>query len=257
MPRKFGRIRPAILPHLNAKIPRFGEYLPKLKAPPLAQSWVKPWPGIMGDNDQIGSCGPTSLANILKCQSTNALGSPIILSTADIVSFYSLVSGYDPSKTNPATGNNPTDVGVDLADMLTKSQTEGIGGHKILGFCSVDPQNSINMEWASIIGCGLIFGVNLPQSAEDQLDANQPWKVVIGSRILGGHAIANYGYTAAGKPGESWSEKILMTPPWVDKYTEEAMVVITDSVVNSQKVSPSGLDFAGMMSDIAWFAKNA
>jgi hypothetical protein len=256
--KKFGRKRPLILPHLNAKIPRFGMYLPEqLKAAPTAATWVKSWPGILGDNDKIGSCGPTALANLIKCQSMNATGTPIIIDTADIVTFYSAVSGYNPAKTNPVTGSNPTDEGVNLQDMLEKAQTVGIGGHKVLGFAAVDPSNTVAMQWASIVGCGLMFGWNLPQSAINQTDDGQPWTYVPGSPIVGGHATANYGYVAGEWDLESWADAETAAQSLLTHDLEECYVVLTDAGFNNEGVSACGLNEAALMSDFAWFAKNA
>lgn len=256
--KKFGRIRPAILPHLNAKIPLFGMYLPAmLKPPPAAATWVKSWPGILGDNDKIGSCGPTALANMIKCQSTNATGKSIVIATADIVTFYSAVSGYNPAKTNPITGSNPTDVGVNLEEMLTAAQTNGIGGHKVLGFAAVDPKNVPLMQWASIVGCGLMFGWNLPQSAINDTDENKPWSYVPGSPIVGGHATANYGYVASEWDLESWEIAETADQALVNHDLEECYVVLTDAGFNNEGIAACGLDEAAIMSDFSWFAKNA
>src|SRR5580700_2302613 len=98
--KKFGRIRPTILPHLNARIPEFADYVPAVKPAPAAGTWLKSWAGILGNNDKFGTCGPDMLANIIKCQSMNATGTPVIIGTADIMAFYELF-GFNPALTNP------------------------------------------------------------------------------------------------------------------------------------------------------------
>ena len=261
--KKFGRIRPHVLPHLNARIPLFDNYLAaSLKPAPAAGTWVKSWPGILGNNSTFGTCGPTGLANQIKCQSMNATGTPIIITTPQIMTFYELF-GFNPALTNPVTGNNPTDQGVNLEDMLNKAMTVGIGGHLVKGFAAVTPSNVNAMRWASIVGCSLLLGWNLQQAQENQTDEGKPWAYVPGSPVVGGHCTVCYGYEENAEDGqsdwdgESWAERVSYEQGLVNHNLEECYIVLTDAGFNSDGITACGLDEAGIMSDFAWFAKNA
>ena len=207
--------------------------------------------------------GPPRLANLIKCQSANATGTPVILSTADIVTFYSAVSGYDPSKTNPVTGENPTDVGVSLEDMLTKAQTIGIGGHKVLSWAAVDPANVTARRWACIVGSGLISGSNLQQAQINQTDADQPWAYVMRSPVVGGHATVDYGWEEVEDDpdpeddGESWATKTRVKQSFIMHCTEELYVALTDVAFDSQGLLPCGLTQAQALANFRWLTANA
>src|SRR5208283_2701894 len=73
---------------------------------------------------------------------------------------------------------------------------------------------------------GAYIGIQVPQSAMDQFNAGQPWTIVLGSPIEGGHCIYIVGYNATGPVCITWGKKQQMDWNFFDTYCDEAYVVI-------------------------------
>jgi hypothetical protein len=243
--RKFGRIRPLILPKDNPDVLHYSASLkPELKPPPPSTTYHKPtMPGIMGDNDEVGSCGPTSAANVNKVQTGNVLPSPIVWPTSTILSVYEAVGGYVP-------GRPQTDQGVVLSDLWDYWRDTGIAGTNIIAAISVDPANITHIQWAINIFGGGVAGWNLPASAENQTDAGKPWTVVKGSPILGGHATAVSGYDPTGVTLETWAEQQEAAWSFFSAYCEEFWIFLTQQWIDENTGnSPVGLNLTSMSID--------
>jgi len=243
--RKFGRISPAILPHDDPTVRHFSLALrkPTLKRPPVAVSWSKSSVYGMHLNDQLGSCGPASAANATQDFTSWTQPKVTTIDDDECLAIYEAVGGYNPR--NPA-----SDQGVILKDLFEYWKTEGIGGYKIIDYFSVDPQNPVNQSWAIEIFGGLIYGVNLPQSALNAMDAGKVWDYVPRSQIVGGHAIWSSGYDPSGRKARSWTELVGMTGAFIQHDAEEAWGVIHPAWFDPHTgLCPNGLNLESIMKD--------
>lgn len=244
MPRKFGRISPKVLPNDRTDLLHFAAFLkPQLKPPPTTCNWNKAglvYP--MSLNDELGDCGPAACAHQIQAWTANTQASAKVLTDAEVLACYEAVSGYN--------GTPATDVGVNLETLMMYWKDTGIGGNKILASASVDPAMLANIQWAVIVFGGVQLGINLPQSALDETDANQPWTVVKGSPIVGGHDVAAIGFDPEGFVAISWGQLVKITYAFVAKYVEEIWCVVDPSWLDSKGLAPNLLNAGSLMVDV-------
>lgn len=206
-------------------------------------SEVVSWP--MYGNDQLGDCTAACAGHQIQAW-TRYTGAEVAVPQDDIIQLYSAVSGYDPS-----TGAN--DNGAVIQDVLTYWRKSGVpvAGHRILAFAQLKDLSQVKQ--ALYVFGSVYLGVNVPSSAMDQFDADQPWTVVQGSPIEGGHAIPlQYAGTGA-CPYQvvTWAKLQGMDQEWLDTYCEEAWVVITDDWLAKNGHTPDGLDLQQLGADLA------
>lgn len=233
---KFGRLAP----HPEETHPRLklgpALDLSQIQVPDVVDyvSKVTDWP--MFENDQLGCCTISAAGHMEEAWSTYGAGSTVEVTDADIIHAYSDVSGYDPS-----TGKN--DNGAVLQDVLGYWRRTGIGGHKVLAFAQLDPNNTAEVKAALWLFGHVYVGIQCPKSAQEQYHNGQPWDVVADDGgIAGGHAI-DLGYAdPSAYQIVSWGEAITMTPAFYEKYTEEAWVVVSQEWIDATGGSPPGLD---------------
>lgn len=241
--------RPGLLPPQPARRRlRLANYLttpaPALDVPDTADylTDVTDWP--MYGNDTIGDCGPAGLGHLLEAITRYGSGSTIEVTEQDVVDFYSAVSGYRP-------GRPDTDVGVVLQDMLDYARRNTFCGHEVLAFAEVDMSHPAEIRAAIDLFGGIITGINLPKSAEDQFNAGQPWTVVKGSRILGGHAVPWMGYGPDGWGGVTWAATQAISDPFRKRYAAEGWVLFLPEWANAQGRTPTGIDLHALGADFS------
>jgi hypothetical protein len=225
----------------------FGKYLKDTTDYPSQRDWlsnVSNWPMYL--NDQIGDCTCAAAGHIIESSSTYGQGSTVTLTDNDILTAYEAVSGYDPK-----TGAN--DNGAVMQDVLTYWRKTGFGGHKILAFGELDVKNKDNLYKALNVFGTLYLGINFPESAMDQFDKGEPWDVVEGAKVEGGHAInAGFYDTSDGSwKIVTWGKVQPMTQAFFDKYVEEAWAIVTPEWFNSAGTDPTGLALYDLGQDLA------
>lgn len=203
-------------------------------------STVTAWP--MYDNAQIGDCTCAALGHAIQAWTTYGQGETVTLPLDAVLTLYSAVTGFDPR-----TGAN--DTGAIEQDVLAFVHNYGIGGHKIRAFAQVDHTNLSEMKLALQHFGTVYVGFQVPESAQQQFHAGQPWVVVPGSPIEGGHAVniqkwdANHVYVV------TWGRLQAMTPEFWLTYGDEAWVIITDDWLNENGLSPEGLNVQALLAD--------
>lgn len=231
--------------------PSLGDFLPKATSWPAVppQGWEFAVPAsalnILG-NDQWGDCAEAGLLHLLQAQSYNA-GRPLNPTYDDAIRLYSAVTGFDPNA-GPS-GNNPTDQGSALVDVLTYAQKTGvtIGNqvHKIAGFASLDITSMAQCRYAAYLFGGRYIGINCP--AKCQQDTTN-WNFGPGLPIDGGHCIVQLGEGADGGQTDSWAIIIPTSNEFYLSYQDESYVIWTDDWIDQQSgKSPSGLDLNGLV----------
>jgi len=209
-----------------------------LPSPPASSDWLSPVPagawGVLG-NDLYGDCtcagvGHKRIGDVYVNQ-----GQALTVTDDDALALYSAVTGFDP--------NDPsTDQGAVCQDVLEYWQKHGFLGEKILAFAKVDLTNLVEVRQAINL-CGQIYaGFNFPGTAMDQFNAGQPWDVVRGARIEGGHCVTIGAYDADGFECVTWGKTQRLTTAFFKRYFDEAWVILDSDFVNVQ----TGKDAQGL-----------
>jgi hypothetical protein len=221
----FNRIvKAGALPSPATKV--FREY----KTPPAAMQ--------MFGNDQYGDCTCAAIANLI-ILATAHTGTVIIPTLEEVLAVYSAVTGFNPGP--PVVNDN----GAAMTDILAYMQSTGMGGRKILGWSQIDHTNLVHRQLGVDLFGATYAGVQLPESAQDQFAAGQPWEAV-DSPVEGGHAILHPGYGSLGGDYVTWAKwDQKASSAWEATYIDEEYVVITQDWFNqvTQK-TPGGLDLA-------------
>lgn len=218
--------------------PKVVDYLSKVAA----------WP--MYGNDQWGDCVWADFGHTIQAATAYGVGKAVTVTTDALLKGYSDVTGFNPQAGPP--GQNNTDQGTVIQDGLNYWRKTGIrlpGGtmHRILAFAQVDHTNPGEVNAALNLFGHLTIGIRFPDSAMGQFDQGEPWAVVHGARVEGGHAITLGGeIPATVDKVVTWAKVQQMTPAFWAKYVEEAWVVVTPEWVSAAGTSPEGLDVAAL-----------
>jgi len=128
-----------------------------------------------------------------------------------------------------------------------KGWLAGGGAYNIHAFLEVQPQRHEMVKEAMLVGAGLQFGIDLPLSALDQLNASAEWDVVAGPRgerrSWGGHAMWSGTYDRDGVVFGTWGKRQRATWRWIDAYASECYLVI-DDVNRAKTLDPAILNAA-------------
>lgn len=190
-------------------------------------------------NDQYGDC---TIAGVVHADMT----------------FNVEVDEADPIATDPEikteyfgdTGG--PDSGLAETFVLNKWRSKGLfkNGKKIKAFAPVDHTNVTAIKESIAYYGGCYFGVQLPQSAQQQFvqGGTSIWSVVAGSPIEGGHCIWAVGYDETGIYIISWGQVVLCTYEWIAKYLDEAYAIISNQFIEAGK-GPN-LDLASLEADL-------
>jgi hypothetical protein len=234
---KLGRLRNAGRPRVSL----ISGHRPPAYAPPESVDLYSAIPADtigMDGNDELGDCTIADADHEAKADEV-AAGNTEVASTRDeVVAIYSAVTGYTPD--DPS-----TDQGAEMQAVREYWQKTGftLGGklHRILLFADLDVRNESLVKWALDQFGAIGLGINCPASAQDQFGAGEPWTVVEGSEVEGGHAIALVGYDADWYYVITWGQVQKMAPEFFRRYVEEAWATLSEEFVSAK----SGTDSLG------------
>ena len=214
--------------------------------------------GIDG-NDVAGDCTAADCSHGLMLRTANA-STIVIPTTAQTLSLYSDITGYDPSQSD-VQGNNPTDRGADELTVMNYMQKVGLLGHKIDAHANLNPTNLTNIQWTIQIYGACRLGILCTDSMIDQFQNGQPWEPVKGAQVEGGHDVPLVRYMRDGLTTEyfvvTWGTVHPVSPnfmTWVledgTPVVEEAHVECASDFLRATGVSPSGLDHDQMIAEM-------
>ncbi len=206
-------------------------------------------------NDKVGDCAIAGAFHetALWCAEGNK---PFRIDDAAVLETYSEFTGYDPSQTDPVTGENPTDEGTDPQAFAEYRRTTGItdaGGnlHKIGAYLALDQGNVAQLRAAMFLFSAVGIGVQLPESAQDQFQAGEVWTPVSGSPIEGGHYINGAASDNDSNIGiVTWGAFTWMTASFYRRYNDESLVYLSEEFLTSG-VSPEGFNLQQLQADLA------
>jgi hypothetical protein len=217
--------------------------------------------GMLG-NDNWGDCvfaGACHETEVLTGRGAT-YNKPAPFTDDQALAAYSAVTGFDPSKGAP--GRNPTDQGTVVADAMSYRRHTGIADangdvHKILAYLSLTP-GDIQQVWQALYLFEAVgIGIEFPQSAMDQFNNGEPWQVVQGSQIEGGHYIpvlSRQGDDHAGRGlmrVVTWGRLQSVTDRFYRQYCDEAWCYVTEDAIKRNGTSNRGFDLATLQKDLA------
>jgi hypothetical protein len=205
----------------------------------------------MMENDQIGDCTCAAAGHLIMEWTANAGKKMVTPSNKQIVAAYSAITGY-----NPTTGAN--DNGAVEIDVLNYWRQTGIAGHKIGAYVALEPSNHTNVMDAVCIFEGCYIGMQLPISAQAQVQNHQPWSVSPGGLngdgkpgSWGGHAVPVVAYDARGVTVVTWGALQVMTWSFWAAYCDEAYAILSNDYLTGKKKTPGGFSMAQLEADLA------
>jgi hypothetical protein len=184
-------------------------------------------------NDEVGDCTCAGVGHLVNQLTYYGSGSEVQPTDSSVLGMYSAITGYDPAK--PA-----SDTGAYCQDVLACWRKTGLEGHKITAYASLDVSNLVEVKQAIALFGTVYVGLNFPDSAMTQFDNDQPWDVVRGAKVEGGHCVIVGAY-GNGKLGlVTWGAETTMTEAFWKKYVDEAWVVL-----DADGMKKAGVYFTG------------
>jgi hypothetical protein len=216
-----------------------------LPAPPASVDWSK---GVtqwgMLKNDELGDCTIAGALHAIMGWTLNA-GKEAVFADRDALHYYEKFDGYSPN-------DSSTDQGGVLLDVLNDWKQQGINGHKVTAYASVDPTNVTEVKQALALFGPLYCGLSFPNSAMNQ----STWELTSDTSIDGGHCVVMIGYNATGPVFISWGALYQATWEFFSYYFApaqdgEVYAVISPDWFEKSGVDPTGLDLAQLEADLA------
>ncbi|MDE1905105.1 MAG: hypothetical protein KGH75_01460 [Rhodospirillales bacterium] len=192
-----------------------------LKLTPSSNADLPAWSRIEGTprigkaNLTVGCCA--AVAAVMRVQSELAFIKDFTpISEYEALRVYSIVGGYDPSKTQPD-GYNPTDNGINPEVLFQWWKENPISGYKLLYSNAINPVDLVGLKASVRYYRGAYLAMEL--SLQNQ---NQNPLLPDGTKgSWGGHAVFDDGYIADRFDGTSWAQELSQT----DSYFTNQFVV--------------------------------
>ena len=230
---------------------KFENYLTyNLPAPLMHCGWLermKFWP--MDLNDQIGCCVVAAVAHLIQLWTTYTLSSPLIIPDTIVEKVYSDITGYDPK-----TGKN--DDGMAMLDILRFwSKPKNDLGDVCSAYMQATPQKHDEIKQAIRFFGGSLLGLNLPEDCQTDIGKGRTWHVKSGKGSApgswGGHCVPVVSYDPTGLICVTWGNIQKLTWQFLDKYCDEAWVVLSRDWINLTKnIAPNGFNWIQLQSDL-------
>ena len=200
-------------------------------------------------NWTANNCTCATAGHMIECWTANATKEDIVL-TREVMEVYIALSGY-----NPETDEN--DDGLYYHDVLKYWRKNGIGGHKIKAYTTVNLKDPNHVRAAVYSFGGAYLGLDLPNTIIKQ----ELWDVkpggLTGDRAIGsfgGHAVNIVGYDENFIYVISWGKVKRLTWEFLDTYGYVLYAVISEAFFNNG-VTPHGLDLNALEEDLMSISK--
>ena len=241
----------------SKRVPFTSVFGAKLPTPELERDWTagetkRP----MFGNDDVGDCTCAAIANIIVGAIKESYGKDWNPNTADVLNLYSKITGYDPSRMDPETGNNPTDTGAVIEDVLKYVMKHGAFGHRLVGTASIYTGDSLSIK-RSIDWFGCVdLGVSLPLAWQDADKWTTNGYSTMSKRwspgSWGGHCVCSEKYDPEFLYVWTWGELLPVSWGAVGAYFDTADAIIPASWIK-KGMSPASIDLAVLESRMKQF----
>jgi hypothetical protein len=175
----------------------------------------------MADNDRLGCCTYSGIIHLLQLQYAEIGEEFTYPGDEEVqVEYFAETGGQDS--------------GCVETSVLQKWSGPGLFGTKAAAWVPINVRDKNEMQAAIYLFGGVYLGVELPQSAESQFEAQQPWHLTIPrGKPVGGHCIVGSGYNREGIDIITWGKETTMTWDWWEYYGSEAYAVIPQVFVEA------------------------
>jgi hypothetical protein len=202
---------------------KFAALLKAAPAPPDAYDFDSTHAGIptpMFANDTYGDCVIAGRAHQTLRFEDIEQGSVLMITDKDVIKEYFKETGGP-------------DTGLVVLDSLKLWRQKGWkvskNTYKIKAFAEVRYDDHLEVRQVIFSDVGIGLGVQLPKSAQGQIQTGQPWTVTTGPDSKpgswGGHYVYVPGYTPDGPVCVTWGRKQQMSWDWLDKYCDESYAI--------------------------------
>ncbi len=224
---------------------KFAEFAAAIRLPSVPSrfghgSAYSDW-GMLG-NDRYGDCVWAGAAHEHMLINKVVHSVDVAFSDDAVLGDYSAATGFDPN--DPSTDN-----GTDVHEALDYRRKTGIADasgkrHQIGAYVSLDPKSWEHLEQAAFIFGAVGIGIQFPGSAMDQFNAGEPWDVVQGAKIEGGHYIPTVGSLHAKDQATAltWGKRQVFTQAFYEQYNDESWVYITQEELHGDGTGLHGFD---------------
>jgi hypothetical protein len=192
----------------------------------LIRSW-----GMLG-NDVAGDCVFAGTGHEIKLWVAEA-GGTVDISAHAALDNYARFTGYDESRTDPTTGENPTDQGTDVAQWLSHRRKAGFlddhgNPHKIGAYIALEPGNADQLRYAAYYFDGVGIGVNFPQQWMDIFNqGGRTWPALKSPNYVGGHYVTAVAFRDRRPVVVSWGRQVELTLGAYAQTCDEAYAYLT------------------------------
>ena len=125
-------------------------------------------------------------------------------------------------------------------------------------YVSLEPANHNHIMDSVYIFEGCYIGVQLPISAQAQVQNHQPWSVPPGGPngdgkpgSWGGHAVPVVAYDARGLTVVTWGALQTMTWSFWEAYCDEAYAILSPDYLDGKQQAPQGFSMQELEADLA------
>jgi hypothetical protein len=229
---------------------------------------VTAW-GMLG-NDQAGDCYVAGTGHQIMLWTAEA-GKQVPIATNTAINYYEELTlrfngkAYDPSQTDPTTGENPTDTGINISQALPLLRTVGMPDdtgkrHTIGAYVKLKPADWEQLRYGTFYFDGVGLGVQMCQEWMDSFNPNGTtvWDAVSNPTWIGGHYISACAFRDGNVVDISWGAPVQITQAGYEMagLSEETYAYLSlDKLVNG--IDPEGLDVAKLDDDIKQLTKVA
>jgi hypothetical protein len=244
MTYRLGKNRPVV----DDRTLRLGSYIkPALPAPPTAVEYgdqVPSWP--MYGNDQYGDCTCAAAGHMIQNWTANA-ATEVTVPDPSVITFYEHFVGTPP----------PPDAGCNMLQVLRYWRKDGLAGHKVLAFASIDLRDQVQAGSAVWLFGSIYIGVALPDFAVQGDMLTVPWVVPPGGPVGSaapnpdnGHCIPAVAYDATSLYVVTWGELKSMSWDFYNAYADESFAVISQDFITANGLNPAGFDLDALLADL-------
>jgi hypothetical protein len=205
--------------------------------------------GMMG-NDKVGDCTVAALVHAFMIWIANAQGvdTSDLFTTEITLKVYSDITGYNP--------NIPqSDKGAQMQDIVNYFINTGITDvngkvHKIMGKVKIDTSNWQEVLYATYLFEISYLGIRVPDTAQNQFAAGEPWTYEPGSAFEGGHAIPGIAKESVYYDVVTWGAIQKATVDFMQACMVEGWVLITPDMFNKLGCTPEGFNSTQLQADL-------